>query len=136
MGKEAFHEALNEMYQGEVVGEVLLELMLGFFTDTDQRYKVAVMLQLETETKARLRPALMALGLDIAEPEASRQLGRDLAEGLRGKTWQETMQSLAEVIKPYVERYESAASESPAEFRAVPDSMVRHEQALYDFVVA
>jgi hypothetical protein len=44
-----------ELYQGEVLGEVLFDHMLSYFEEPDKQYKISVMLQLETETKARLR---------------------------------------------------------------------------------
>ena len=73
-----------EMYQGEIIGEVLFNRMLAFYDDPLQRYKVSVMLQLETETKARLRPVIMRLGLDPAESEESRRAGHKFAESLAG----------------------------------------------------
>ena len=57
MSNEAFIQGLNELYQGEVLGEVLFNRMLELFPE--HRYEVSIMFQLETETKARLRPTLM-----------------------------------------------------------------------------
>ena len=133
MSDESFPESLNEMYQGEIIGEVLFDQMLRWYSDPEQQYKVAVMLQLETETKARLRPAMMALGVDIAEPEASRKLGLEMADGLAGKSWDEVVVMLGETVKPYVERYREIAAAAPAEYRELANSMVTHEQSLYDF---
>ena len=59
-------QGLNELYQGEVIGEVIFDRMLSFYKEPEIYYKIAVMLQLETETKARLRPTLMQLNMDIA----------------------------------------------------------------------
>jgi hypothetical protein len=133
MTSDAFKQGLMEMYQGEVIGEVLFDRLLAYFDDPTQRYKVAVMLQLETETKARLRPALMALGLDPAEHEESRKLGHEVADGLKGMSWDEAMAGLREGIKPYVDRYRELAAAAPSEYRAIAESMVTHEQSLYRF---
>ena len=64
--KDYVVEQLVEMYQGEVIGEVLFNAMLSLFPEPDHQYKSATMLQLETETKARLRPALLELGASLS----------------------------------------------------------------------
>ena len=133
MNKETFHQALIELYQGEIIGEVIFDKMLSSFEGTDEKYKVSVMLQLETETKARLRPTLMQLGIDIAESEDARQAGLDAAASMSGKSWSETMFALGELVKPYVERYKIIAAQAPETFREIAQSMVVHEQSLYDF---
>ena len=79
MSDEVFRQALVELYQGEIIGEVILDQMLSFFSEPELKYKIAVLLQLETETKARLRPTLMRLGLEIAESDRSRELGLEMA---------------------------------------------------------
>ena len=133
MSDEVFRQALVELYQGEIIGEVILDQMLSFFSEPEFKYKIAVLLQLETETKARLRPTLMRLGLEIAESDSSRELGLETAAKMRGKSWEETMWMLRNIVKPAVERYEEIAAEAPAEFQSIAQSMVIHEQSLYDF---
>ena len=76
-----FRDDLQDLYQGEIIGEALFDRMLEFYDDPVQRYKVALMLQLETETKARLRPAMLELGADIRELDASREAGLTLGRG-------------------------------------------------------
>ena len=84
MTNDVFKQGLVELYQGEVLGEVLFDQMLPYFIEPDKQYKIAVMLQLETETKARLRPAMMQLGLDLGEQSESRKIGLDMATGMKG----------------------------------------------------
>jgi len=133
MKQEPFEASLQELYQGEIIGEVILDKMLSFFAEPDMKYKIAVLLQLETETKARLRPTLMRIGLNIAEAKSSRQLGLDLAASMEGKSWNEAMADLREIVKPAVQRYKEIAADPPAEFQSLAQSMVLHEQSLYDF---
>ena len=133
MNDQSFHKALIELYQGEILGEVLFDKMFAFFEGSDEKYKIAVMLQLETETKARLRPALMRLGVDLAASEESRRMGLEAAAGFEGKNWVDTMSSLVELVQPYIDRYQRIASEAPAEFRSLANSMVEHERLLLDF---
>ena len=134
VSNESFQQALVEMYQGEIFGEVLFDKMLTFFESPHEKYKIAVMLQLETETKARLRPALMQLGIDVAESEESRRIGLETATNLEGKNWSDTMYSLGELVEPYIDRYGHIAAEAPAEFRPLAEAMVKHEQLLLDFL--
>ena len=133
MSREGFAKGLMEFYQGEVIGEVAFNRMLAQFTDPTHRYKVGVMLQLETETKARLRPPMIELGLDLAEAEASRRSGDELADALEGMSWGDAMVALREGLRPYVERYREIAAEAPAPYRELAESMVVHEESLFHF---
>jgi len=130
---QPFELPLQELYQGEIIGEIILDKMLHLFSEPDLKQKIGVALQLETETKARLRPALMQLGLDIAEAEGSREVGLELATVMRGKNWREAMSTLRDIVKPAVERYQEIAAAAPAEFQSLAQSMVVHEQSLLDF---
>ena len=67
MYSEQFKKDLSELYQGEILGEVLFDQMLSYFQSPDKQYKLSLLLQLETETKARLRPTLVLLGIDLVE---------------------------------------------------------------------
>jgi hypothetical protein len=136
MSNDNFLQGLNELYQGEVLGEAIFNSMLSMFDEPEPRYKIAVMFQLETETKARLRPTLIQLELDITELKDSRETGLSVAASLEGKTWKEAMLALRDLVKPAVERYKEIAESAPQEFRALAESMAVHEEVLYDFLQA
>ncbi len=123
-------EGLVELYQGEVLGEALFDAMLHAAQTDDQRWKLMIMLQLETETKARLRPAMAAVGADIAESPDHRARGMATAEALDALPWSQKMAAIhAELSATFVPRYEVIA----ADFGDVSDvaaSMVEHERAL------
>ena len=133
MPSDEFRNAVNEMYQGEVLGEVLFDDMLAFYDEPSHKHKIASLLQLETETKARLRPFVVRLGFDPAELEASRQAGHEFADNLKGLEWADAMARLRDGVRPYVERYSEILATAPREYQAVAASMVSHEQALYHF---
>lgn len=133
MASNAFNEGIAAMYQGEVLGEALFDHMLKSFDDPMQRYKVATMLQLESETITRLRPTLMELGLDLAEADESRSAGRQWAEKIQDLTWDELMLSLGGAIQPYIDSYREIVTQAPPQFRAIAESMVIHEQSLQRF---
>lgn len=79
MTTDEFRDCLVDYYQTEVLGEAFFEALVGAFSDPDHAYKIGSLLQLETETKARLRPAIVQLGGSVEELEQSRQIGRELA---------------------------------------------------------
>ena len=133
MSLDEFKKGVMEMYQGEVSGEVFANRMLAFYDDPLQRYKVSVILQLETEAKARLRPVIMSLGLDPTELEESRRAGHEFANSFAGLDWNEVMARLREGLKSYVDRYSEVETMAPAEYREAAHSMVIHEQSLYRF---
>ena len=131
-----FAKQLLEMYQGEIIGEVLFNIMLRQYPDADHQFKSATMLQLETETKARLRPTLVALGVDLTEEEASRDVGQQFAATIAGKDWTSAMTVLQDSITPYVNRYREIAESAPSQFKEIALSMVEHESSLHAFLGA
>ncbi|MFP6680696.1 MAG: hypothetical protein VCB07_00730 [Gammaproteobacteria bacterium] len=133
MAFDLFTEGLTEMYQGEMLGVAIFDRMLPFFDDPVEHYKVATMLQLETETVARLRPTMLALGLDLAEKGDPGSLGQRVADNLKGLKWDELMLQLRDLVKPYVERYSEIVKIAPEKYRSIAESMVVHEESLYRF---
>jgi hypothetical protein len=123
--------ALQEFYQGEILGEAMFDSMLRSAHNESERYKIALMLQLETETKARLRPFLVAEGVPVQEDPRMRPEGEQFARELEGATWNEKMRVLAESIgSTWLPRYRELTMLLPPPLRAVGESMVAHEQAL------
>ena len=128
-----FKKGLSEEYQGEVIGEVFIGGLLERFDSPEHRYKLATLLQLETETKARLRPAALELGVELAEFDESRKLGHDFIKSCDGMGWKAMMTHLATVVEPYVKRYSDIAEIAPPEYKEVVDSMVVHERSIQTF---
>jgi hypothetical protein len=92
------------------------------------------MLQLETETKARLRPAAAKLGISLIESDDARAAGEGLADLVKGLDWQAANRALEGPISEFVERYREIATKAPAEFKDLADSMVIHEVSLLNLV--
>ena len=132
MSLKEFKIGFSELYQNEIIGEVLFSRLLERFGSANQRYKLGTLLQLETETKARLRPAAMKLGLDLVELDESRNKGNEFYRTFEGMDWKSAMTHLAIVVKPFVERYRQIAELAPPEYKKVADSMVVHEQSIQD----
>jgi len=133
MTSAAFKAGITEMYQGEVLGEALFDRMLDLFDDPMQRYKVATMLQLESETVTRLRPTVLELGLELSAADESRTLGIKWAESLDGVSWDELMVKLGDGLEPYIERYGEIVEQAPPQYQAIARSMLVHEKSLKRF---
>jgi hypothetical protein len=91
-----------------------------------------LMYQGETETKARLRPFMMRLGLSVVENDVSDQVA-EFSKGFADKSWSELMQQLAEVTDFYATKFREIEAAAPDGEREVVRSMVVHEMALNDF---
>ncbi len=133
MSLAEFKEAVRELYQGEVIGEVFFDGLLKRFDSPDQRYKLATLYQLETETKARMRPIALELDLDIAELDGYRKLGHDFVESCNGMDWKGVMTYLGPLVQTYVDKFKGYVEIAPPEYKEVADSMVVHEAAILAF---
>jgi predicted methyltransferase len=89
-------------------------------------------LQLETETKARLRPFLTRLGLSIAQDDVRGQVA-EFAQKFASKSWHDHMRELAGITHIYLEKFRALASAAPDEDREIAQSMVAHEAAINRF---
>jgi hypothetical protein len=133
MDRAEYLNAVNKyMYQGEVLGEALLACYVGLKEDAARRYKWGTILQLETETKARLRPFLTKLGLSIAQDD-TRDVVAEFAKNFTSKSWGDHMQELAGITDVYLEKFRTIATAAPDDEREVTHSMVLHEAAINRF---
>ena len=126
---------LNELYQDEVFGEGFMTQLLGYFSDPVAQYKLGSILQLETETKARIRPTIAANGLSLVEQTEKRLEGAELAKNFEGMDWPTLMQTIAEPSKGSAAHYHALADGLPSELKDFGDMIRAHEQALSDFFV-
>ena len=133
MTDDEFRECLEEYYQGEVLGEAFFEAALRKFEQEEQQYKICSLLQLETETKARLRPYIIALGGSVEELDSSREAGRELAKSLSEENWTEFLLTLNQAGEPLTERQREVAKIAPKQFRELADSMRIHGESIQSF---
>jgi hypothetical protein len=133
MTRAEYLKAVNDfMYQGEVLGEALLNRYVALESDAGRRYKWGTILQLETETKARLRPFLTGLGLSIAQEDVRSRV-EDLAKTFAAKSWRQHMEELVRITDFYVEKFREIEGAAPAQEREVAHSMVVHEASIKRF---
>ena len=119
-------------YQGEVGGEALFMAYMAAETDSTRKLKWATCMQLETETKARLRPFLIRVGLDLEEERDAEELAQRRAS-YPARTWVEHMQWLVRVTDYYLEQFRALESAAPPEDLEIMQSMIVHESALQNF---
>ena len=125
----------DHVYQGEVFGEALFNAWLSKESDEDKRYKLANLVQLETEMKARLRPLALKLGLDLAQRDMREKVDAAL-NGYSSMPWVQVMAKLRDGTAWYLERFkalaDAAADSHEAETMRI---MVTHEVALNKFAL-
>ena len=133
MNRTEYLSAVNEfMYQGEVLGEAFFACYVSLETDASRRHKWATCLQLETETKARLRPFLTKLGLSVAQNDVS-QIVAGFANTFAAKSWQQHMEEIRSITDMYIEKFRAIEDAAPPDERDTAHSMVVHETALNTF---
>jgi hypothetical protein len=133
VSKYLYEEELIRRYQTEVFGEAYFNQMLSQFDAPEHKFKAAVMLQLETETKARVRAMMLSLGMDVKESQDSREIGTNMAEEMRGKPWLDAISEFRELAIKLLDEEKEIAAKAPSEYQAYAQSMVAHGQCFFDF---
>ena len=133
MTTNEFKDCLVSYYQTEVLGEAFFAAVLIKFSDPIHRYKIASLLQHETETKARLRPVILELGGSVAEEELSRQTGREMAAPIANDNWQEFVSFLRDLGEPLLQRQRKSATSAPAAYHQIADEMRVHGESIQNF---
>ncbi len=136
MTTDEFRDCLVDYYQTEVLGEAFFEALLESFPDSDHAYKIGSLLQLETETKARLRPAILQLGGSVEELEQSREAGRELAKSIPGGDWKEFVSALNSAGEPLLKRQREVAETAPPPYRELAEVMRAHGESIQNFTEA
>jgi hypothetical protein len=133
MNRTEYLKAVNEfIYQGEVLGEAVFAAYLERERDAERVYKWGTLLQLETETKARLRPFMTRVGLSIAQDDVRDRIA-EFAASFASKSWRQHMEELAAITNFFLEKFREIESAAPESEREVARSMVVHESAINRF---
>lgn len=133
----SYTDGLVAFYGGEIIGEAIYSGLLECANDPFERLKLAHLLQLETETKAWLRPHMILAGLSIAEPSESRETGLKFVAALAKLDWPGKMKALVDLVPESAQQYrafaEAARDRGDAQQAAVCDFMVEHELGQAEF---
>lgn len=120
---------LRELYESEIFGEALTLALCEISRTARERYHNGTLLQLETETKARLRPLLFKYGLSLAE-DADLSAVPQMVSAYRAASWREFMGITIPVVKQYLARFEQIAKAGPVDDQPFLRSMIRHEASI------
>ncbi len=124
---------LREMYTGEVFGEAFAHALMLVAKNDRERHHFAVLMQLETETKARLRPVLYAHGVSLEQTADLSQIDA-VVSAYKTMEYREFAELLRPRIEWFVNRYEAIAKLAPESDQETALSMVRHEQAILSWL--
>lgn len=120
---------LRELLESEIFGEgVSLALLDVAKTDRD-RYHFATLLQLETETKARLRPLLYRHGVPLSEVVPAQEI-EEIVQGYLASSWEDFAAVNKAVVESFLGRFQEIAAAGPDEDKEILHSMIRHESAI------
>lgn len=133
MSNAAYPTSINELYQSEVLGEKAFLALVNIAKNAREKYHIGTILQLETETKARLRPFLLTHGIDLVEDMGS-DLTDEIVAAYLGSNWLEFLTGLQPLVDQFLARFKEIAAEGPAEDQAVLQSMIVHEASFVSWI--
>jgi hypothetical protein len=117
------------LYESEILGEKLFLALVDQARDDRDRYHFATLLQLESETKARLRPLLYRHGVSLDETVDLSLI--ELAVGAyRDSSWNEFMGLNVPVVEDFLAQFEAIAEIGDESDKETLVSMVRHESSI------
>jgi len=133
MNRDDYLNAVTEyFYGGEVMGEAFFAAYLAREADKVRRHKWGTLMQLETETKALLRPFIANLGLGIEEPDVAARIA-EYASAYHAKSWRQHMEEIADITSFFLEKFHGIAAAAPEQEQATAQYMIEHETAIHDF---
>ena len=119
----------RELYESEIIGEAVFLTLVREAKSPRDRYHFATLLQLETETKAKLRPLLYKHGVSL--DEVMDQSILDVVVGTyRDNSWQDFAALIVSGEEDFVARFEAIAKAGDDADREILESMVRHEASI------
>ncbi|MES2127928.1 MAG: hypothetical protein V4463_11705 [Pseudomonadota bacterium] len=133
MTNSTYLASLRELYEGEIFGEALALALLAVARNDDDRYAFGTLLQLETETKARLRPLLAAYGISLDESADLASIAPIVGAYQSSSNIGQFVAAVKPAIAHFVARYEEIVRLGPAADRSILESMVRHEAAILNW---
>jgi hypothetical protein len=126
---DAYPACIRDLYESEILGEAVFLALVAIARNPREKYQLGTLLQLETETKARLRPFLFRHAISLDE-------NMDLAgvavviEGYQALSWPEFAAANVPVVQGFLSRFEAILELGPAEDKRTLQSMVDHEGSI------
>jgi hypothetical protein len=119
----------RELYESEILGENMFLALVAAAKNPRDRYHFGTLLQLESETKARLRPLLFKHGVSL--DEAMDLTLVELAVGAyRAMTSQEFAALNVPILEEFLSKFGDIVEVGDEADREILESMVLHEAAI------
>jgi hypothetical protein len=119
----------RELYESEILGETLFLALVQDAKSPRDRYHLGTLLQLESETKARMRPLLFKQAVSLDE-EADLSLIELAIGAYRDMSWREFAGLNVPVVEEFLARFEAIVKVGDEADHEILESMVRHEAAI------
>jgi hypothetical protein len=117
------------LYESEILGEALFLALVQEAKTPRDRYHLGTLLQLESETKARLRPLLFKHGVSLGEV-ADLSLVELAIGAYRDMEWRDFVGLNVPVVEGFLAQFEAIVKVGDEADREILESMVRHEAAI------
>ncbi len=134
MGDIEYPGCINELYQSEVLGEQAFLALVSVARNAREKYHFGTFLQLESETKTRLRPFLQKYDLEFDEKQESGDQIAGFVALYQGNTWLEFLAALKPLIDQFLARFKEIADAGPAEDQEILRSMITHENSFVQWI--
>ncbi|MEH6634409.1 MAG: hypothetical protein V7700_02775 [Halioglobus sp.] len=125
---------INELYQSEVLGEQAFLALLAVARNEREKYHFGTLLQLESETKVRLRPFLQKYDMQFEENVGSAEQVAGFVAAYQENSWLDFLAALKPMIDQFLGRFEEIANAGPRQDQDVLQSMIRHEQSFVHWI--
>lgn len=133
MNKIVYPQCIQEFYQGEVFGVAVFLALRNVAKTNRDKHQFMTLLQLESETKARLRPFLSKYKLDTVE-----QIDQAEIDGIvslyQQNSWHDFVSALQKMVVPFITRYKEIERSGPDEDKSILHFMVEHEIAILNWL--
>lgn len=98
-----------------------------------EKYHFGCFLQLETETKARLRPLLIKYGFDLEENMDAAQI-EEIVASYRAVEYRDFLTGMKPMIDNFLQRFKEIATMGPDEDQELLQSMIPHEESFVHWI--
>ena len=126
MTERTYPACIRELYESEIFGEAVFDAIIDHARTPRERYHLATLLQLETETKARLRPFLLKHGISLNEAMDLSMLP-GIIKAYNSMDWKSFMGANIPTVETFLASFEAIVGIGPSEDQQVLNSMVIHE---------
>ncbi len=133
MGNTVYPECVRELYDSEIFGEAAFLALDAVAKNNTEKYHFGTLLQLETETKARLRPFLYRYDLSLQELDVQSDVA-GLVGLYQENSWQDFLGAIRPIVAQFTARFEEIEGAGPETDKSVLQSMVVHESAILKWI--